>query len=53
MLATRVVGQGLGLKLELGLGVRVRARARHCHLLTLQNFRTIYTEDRPNCTFLS
>ena len=30
------------------LGVRVRAGARHCHLLTLQNFGTIYTKYLPN-----
>ena len=27
------------------LEVRHRARARHCHLLTKQNFGTIYTKD--------
>ena len=51
MSATRLeqwlgLGLGLGQGLGLVLGVRVRARTGHCHLLTLLNFGTIYTE-RP------
>ena len=52
-LGTFRVGQRLGLGLGLGLWLRVRDRARdrHCHLLTMQNFWTIYTKDRPEVRY--